>query len=183
MRITLSLGGRKGIILCYIIYQITPKAWITSIPKELHIIKTKFSISSIRRNIHSDAWWYTPTAMIYTTASWWYTNPSDWIEKSTCDRKCYFLGSPCWARTKRVSKISKTTWINPVAAVGRQQRIFSWCPVHLMPQAAPRIRGQACGFSRKLTVKYRSSLFQTQHGKPTEKPEANASGFSGGLVG
>ena len=41
--------------------------------------------------IHADAWCHTPAAIPYTTASWLHTNPSDWIEKSTCLGKCFFL--------------------------------------------------------------------------------------------
>ena len=55
--------------------------------------------------IHAIAWCYTPAAIPYTTASWLHTNPSDWIEKSTCLRKCFFLAGmagfePTGARVK-----------------------------------------------------------------------------------
>jgi len=50
--------------------------------------------------------------------SWFETGRAEPTEKPEANASGFSVGSPCWARMKRVSKISKTTWINPVAACG-----------------------------------------------------------------
>ena len=64
----------------FLLEKITPKACISSIPKELHIINTKCCISSSRRE-------YTLRVMIYAFGddihadAWWYAKPAAWIKK------------------------------------------------------------------------------------------------------
>ena len=85
---------------CIIVFSACVALYI-AIPQELHITKTKFCISASRQKKHLKGWWYTPLAMIYTSASWWYTKPVG-LDKKISFRRTRFFGSPCWARTSDI---------------------------------------------------------------------------------
>ena len=56
---------------------------ISSDTKWLYIINAEHCISSNRRKIHSDEWWYTAQRADEIHAeAWWYAKPAVWIKKS-----------------------------------------------------------------------------------------------------
>ena len=92
---------------------------ILSIPKELHIIKTKFCISSLRKKIQPTAddirlrWWYTPSVMIYAFGD---DIPllSQWIKKRLVETSRFLAGVAGFEPTNAAVKVlCLTAWRHP----------------------------------------------------------------------